>query len=121
MESDQSVLIVEDEPLIRDLCADVFKQAGYRVVEAETGDAALEILNSGENVAAVVSDIRMPGAIDGLALRAVVGQRWPTIKFLLTSGHRLEKPESLQDRDVFLPKPYRFLRLVEEVNLLLAA
>lgn len=114
-----SVLIVEDEPLIRTLCAEVFEDAGFSVLEASSGDAALAILADGIAVDAIVTDIRMPGAIDGLALRREVEQKWPDIKMVVTSGHMAVERAELSENQVFVPKPYQFLELVRQVEALL--
>ena len=68
----KSVLIVEDETLIRILCADVFREAEYEVIEAKNGDQALDVLRSAIPVIAIVSDIRMSGSTHGMALRREV-------------------------------------------------
>lgn len=115
----KKILVVEDETLIRHLCADVFREAGYTVLEAEDADEALVILRSEQPVAAVVSDIRMPGTIDGLGLRCEVERNWPATKMLLTSGDTLLERSQLPQDQAFLPKPYRFLELVAEVETLM--
>ncbi|WP_234150127.1 response regulator [Sphingobium sufflavum] len=116
---EKSVLIVEDEALIRALCVDVFEEAGFAVSEAETGDQALAMLEDGLAVTAIVSDVRMPGAVDGMALREEVHRRWPRTRFLLTSGHLHVDRDILSEGEAFLPKPYRFLEMVSEVEALL--
>jgi DNA-binding NtrC family response regulator len=115
-----SVLIVEDEPLIRTLCAEVFEDAGFTVVEASNGDAALTLLTAGSAVDAIVTDIRMPGEVDGLALRRAVEEKWPDIKMVVTSGHMAVERAELSDNHIFVPKPYQFLELVKQVETLLA-
>jgi CheY-like chemotaxis protein len=65
-----TVLIVEDELLIRLDLADQLRTAGLTVVEASTGDEALTVLKANDTVDLVVSDIRMPGATDGMELAA---------------------------------------------------
>ncbi len=66
MRLDETVLVVDDDNDVRRSCADVLRTAGYRVVEAENGLAALEYLKSSE-VGAVLLDVYMPG-LDGLSL-----------------------------------------------------
>lgn len=112
----KAVLIVEDEVLIRTLCADVFREADYKVIEAEDGDHALELLRSGISVSAIVSDIRMPGSTDGMALRREVERLWPGVKMLLTSGHMHVERSELSEDQAFIAKPYRFLDLVRQVD-----
>lgn len=112
----KSVLIVEDEMLIRTLCADVFGEAEYEVIEAENGDQALDMLRFGIPVIAIVSDIRMPGRTDGMALRREVEANWPDVKMLMTSGDRHVDCSELSENQVFIAKPYQVLDLVQHVD-----
>ena len=115
----KTILIVEDEALIRSLCADVFREAGFNVLEADNGDHAMDVLGGQAPIDAIVSDIRMPGSIDGLALRREVENRWPGTKMLLTSGHMEVERSELSEDQAFIAKPYRFLELVRQVDDLL--
>lgn len=103
--SDQRVvLVVEDEILIRMALAEALRERGYTVVEAASGDEALALLASGVPCQLVVSDVRMPGQTDGLALlRQVKGDR-PDLPVVLVSGH-LSGTEA-KEAAGFLPKPY---------------
>lgn len=69
------ILIVEDEPLIRMDLADMLEELGYSVLEAANADEAIAILESEPAVTAVVTDVDMPGTMDGLALTFVVRNR----------------------------------------------
>lgn len=101
------VLIVEDDPVILMTAADALRQAGLSILEAETGDAAAEILASRpSDIGAVFSDIEMPGALDGLALARLIGERWPAIPVILTSGRVTPAPDALASCARFLAKPY---------------
>lgn len=102
--------------LIRTLCADVFGEAEYEVIEAENGDQALDMLRSGIPVIAVVSDICMPGRTDGMALRREVEANWPDVKMLLTSGDRHVECNELSENQAFIAKPYQVLDLVQQVD-----
>lgn len=117
----RTVMIVEDEDLIRSLCADVFRDAGFQVMEVASGDEALHALQAGKQIDAIVSDIRMPGSTDGMALRAAVEREWPDIKMLLTSGHMKVERSELSQNHLFVPKPYQFLELVRQLEDLFAA
>ena len=100
------VLIVEDEPIIRMLAADMVEEAGFEVLEAGNADEAVRILESRLDVRIVFTDIDMPGSMDGLKLAAAVRRRWPPIEIVLTSGHRSISASELPERSVFFPKPY---------------
>jgi CheY-like chemotaxis protein len=100
------VLVVEDEPILRQLGVFELEDAGYDVVEAATADEALKIMNSDKAVALIFTDVNMPGAIDGLELARQCHRRWPTVKLIVTSGAGRVQPADLPDGGRFLPKPY---------------
>ena len=102
----QVVLVVEDEFLIRTDAADIVRAAGFTVVEASNADLALELLESSSDIAAVFTDIHMPGSMDGLRLVAIVRDRWPPIAILVTSGQDQIGVDDLPVGGRFLPKPY---------------
>jgi CheY-like chemotaxis protein len=81
-----TVLIVEDELLIWLDLAGQLRSAGLIVIEASTGDEALTILKANDAIDLVVSDIRMPGATDGMELAAWLRRERPKIRIVLVSG-----------------------------------
>jgi DNA-binding response OmpR family regulator len=81
-----TLLIVEDEPLVRMNTAEYLAESGFRVVEAADGAAAIEALKADDTIDCVFSDIQMPGAVDGYAVRRWVQQNRPRVAVLLTSG-----------------------------------
>ncbi len=110
------ILIVEDEPLIRTMIADLFRETGFRVREAFNADEAMRILHSEASVDLVLSDVRMPGSMDGLELLAYSQATFPGLPFIITSGHCLAAEVLAKGAKQFLPKPYAFayaLMLVE--------
>lgn len=82
--SQPSILIVDDELLIRDLLYDFFNSQGWQTAIAENGEKALDILRS-RPIDLVLSDIRMPG-MDGLDLTAEMRQEFPKIPVVLMTG-----------------------------------
>ena len=70
----------------------------------------------GTPLAAVVTDIEMPGALDGLELAKVIEARWPTIAVVIVSGRRLPPPDELPLNALVLSKPYSPERLVAAVG-----
>ena len=100
------VLIVEDEPLIRMYAADLLEDAGFDVAEATSARAALAILEKRNgDVAALFTDVDMPGDMNGLELAGIVYSRWPHIAILVTSGV-VRMVGALPGGGVFLGKPY---------------
>jgi CheY-like chemotaxis protein len=83
----QTVLVVEDEVLVRMVIADYLRECGYRVVEAGSAAEAITVLESPEPIDIVFSDIQMPGEMDGFGLATWVRQHQPWLKMLLTSGN----------------------------------
>ena len=80
------VLVVEDEPLIRMDAMAMIEEAGYEVVEASNANEAIAILQLRTDIRTVITDVEMPGSMDGLKLARYIHQRWPPIQLLVTSG-----------------------------------
>ena len=107
------ILVVEDEPDERFLAAEMLEDTGFEVVEAETAERALEILEErGDDVAVVFSDVRTPGKIGGFELARIIGVTWPRIRILLTSGDASDQPSDLRISATFIPKPWRAPEIV---------
>ena len=81
-----AVLVVEDEAIIRMMLVDELDDAGIPVIEAEGADEAVAIMSNGASIRAVVTDVRMPGTMDGLGLAAWMRHRAPDIPIIITSG-----------------------------------
>jgi len=79
-----TVLVVEDETLIREFIAEELEEAGYSLVIANNADQAIAILEARQDVHLVFTDINMPGSMDGLKLAAAVRDRWPPIHIIIT-------------------------------------
>ncbi|UMY15777.1 response regulator [Methylobacterium organophilum] len=102
------ILVVEDQPDERFLAAEMLEETGFAVIEAETAERALAILNDrGEEVDVVFSDVRTPGSIGGFELARIIGVTWPRVRVLLTSGEAGDQPSDLRVSATFIPKPWR--------------
>ena len=112
-----TVLLVEDEVLIRLMVADELRSQGLQVLEASNAEEALAILESSLPVHLLFTDVRMPGRIDGIALAQLAQTRFPRLKLIIASSRR---PEGPPRADAFLTKPYNLGKMVEEVERLLA-
>lgn len=103
-----SILVVDDNPDMRLILTRTLSRLGFTVLTADSGSAALALLETGASPALILTDIVMPGQVDGLALAETVRQRFPATKLLLTSGN--ESSESARAAEAlaapFLPKPY---------------
>jgi two-component system, response regulator PdtaR len=98
-----TILIVEDEFLVRACAADVLCESGFKVLQAANAPDALLVLEDA-HVDVVFTDINMPGEFDGLGLARRVRRRWPHVAMVITSGRAC--PERGVEGARFLPKPY---------------
>jgi two-component system cell cycle sensor histidine kinase/response regulator CckA len=111
------VLLVEDEAPLRRLAQRALAAAGHEVVEAEDAEAALEAVEDGFAPEVLVSDVTMPGEMDGVALAEALRARMPGLPVILASGYaETAVGEGLAGRGVrFLEKPFRMAELVAAV------
>lgn len=103
-----TMLIVEDEPLIRMCAVDFAEEAGYQVREAKDAAEAMAVLESGEEIDILFTDITLPGPMDGLNLAEQVNARWPAIKTIVASGALGGIGADILPGAHRLPKPYGF-------------
>jgi two-component system, response regulator PdtaR len=114
-----TVLLVEDEVLIRLMVAEELRSQGLQVLEASNAEEALAILESSLPVDLLFTDVRMPGRMDGVALAKLAQARFPRLKVIIASSHQPEDP-SRTLADAFIAKPYDLNKVVERVESLLA-
>ncbi len=105
------VLVVEDEPLVRMLAVDLVDDAGLEALEACNADDAIEVLSRTPDIGILMTDINMPGSMDGLKLAEVARTACPSIEIVVVSGRQSLDPGKLPERSVFLPKPYDIHKL----------
>lgn len=110
------VLLVEDDPLVRLVAAEVLAEGGYLVVEVEDATEALAYLGRGNVPDVLVTDVRMPGPIDGIALAGIVATRWPQVGILVCSAHAFPATNELPEGSVFLAKPHAPGAMVRHVD-----
>ena len=116
-EERRTILLVEDDALLRVSAADHLRGKGYHVIEAGTVIEAATVLSSGPPVHLVFSDVDLPGATGGLSLAVWINAYHPTVPVILTSGVRAVMPALADQRRIpFIPKPYDF----EKVSALIA-
>ena len=101
-----TILIVENEGLVRRELVYGFREMGLLVLEAQDADEAIALLNEHPEVRLMVTDIRMSGSMDGVRLAHHVRKRWPPVKIIVASGWPETQPRDLPARSVLIAKPY---------------
>ena len=89
------VLLVEDESLVRLTQVEILKDAEFWVVEAQDADEAFDLLKKRPDISVVLTDVNMPGSIDGFEFARLVHQGWPDVGVLVISGKVAPKPGDL--------------------------
>jgi two-component system cell cycle sensor histidine kinase/response regulator CckA len=114
-----TVLLVEDEDPVRLFSARALRNKGYKVIEAKSGEAALEVINGGgEKVELLITDVVMP-RMDGPSLVKRVRELYPDMKVIFISGYTEDAFRKRLDRDGdihFLPKPFSLKQLATKVK-----
>ena len=84
--SQPTVLIVDDDPIVRMIAVDFVEASGFLTVEANNADEAIAILESRSDIRSLVTDVAMPGSMDGIGLALAVHERWAPMKIVVVSG-----------------------------------
>jgi len=115
-----TILIAEDEFIIRLTIAEFLRDEGYNVIETANADEALDVLKAGIPVSLLFTDVRMPGSMDGCALAQKVRAEWPATPVILTSAfsESLLSARSVS-QDFVVPKPYRPQAVLATIQALL--
>jgi DNA-binding NtrC family response regulator len=120
-ERPSTLLVVDDDVLVRMTIGENLREAGFRVVEAANGHEALGVMLSDIEVDLLLTDLRMPGALDGFGLgMAARGQR-PELRVLVMSSFLPESTGARLSPFEFIEKPFRPQTLIERVRAMLEA
>jgi DNA-binding response OmpR family regulator len=115
-----TVLVVDDEPIARRIASRILSEEGYRVLEADGPEEALQVLGEARGrVDLVVLDVVLRGGADGVALTTDILAEWPDQRLLYMSAHPAEvlARHGLKDLNVpFLAKPYTRAELLAKVG-----
>ncbi len=115
----KTIVVAEDEPLIRLLASARFSEAGYNVIEAEHAAHALLALRCG-GVHLLFTDVHMPGEMDGMALARWVRREWPTIHIIIASGEYRPPADEFPEGKTFFRKPYDLDHILAQARHLMA-
>lgn len=106
------VLVVEDDPVLREVVCDLLQSACWTAVPASDAAEAIALLEAEPSLCAVFTDIHMPGSLNGEGLVHIVRERWPALGVVATSGHHISPTLFLPEGVVLLQKPYQSRQLV---------
>ncbi len=115
----RSVMVVEDEPLVRMMATDMFEQAGFRVAEAEDSEEALRVMADMGSIDALFLDIGIPGEMDGLALARIARTLHPDAAMLIVSSQTPPPAGALPARARFIAKPYDNMAVLRALETML--
>lgn len=110
------ILLVEDDALVRLMAAEALTEEGFDVIEAETGEEALE--HCREGIADVLfTDIRLPGNVSGWDIAEICRERHPNVRVIYATGYSDSEPRPVPDSILF-QKPYLPAQVVAAVRAL---
>jgi DNA-binding NtrC family response regulator len=115
MEKQLTVLIVDDEAMIRLFAKSFLDEANFNTVLASNADEAIAALEGRSDIRAVITDVQMPGSMDGVRLAKAVRDRWPPIAIIVTSG-QWPVPPTLPENSRFFHKPFRPQDIISAVH-----
>lgn len=99
-------IVVDDEPLILMSTSDIIAHAGYSIVEAMTADEAYAFLNEHSSGQLVVTDVQMPGKIDGFELARNVSECWPDICVVVASAPLCRETATFRECGIHRKTPF---------------
>ncbi|MCJ2039705.1 response regulator [Methylobacterium sp. J-059] len=111
-----TVLVVEDDDLVRLCAVEMLEDAGFTIIEARHADEAWFILHERSDIGALFTDVDMPGSMCGVTLAGRVHEAWPGIRLVVTSGRRRFAQEDIPDHGLFVPKPYSADQVVDAIQ-----
>jgi len=100
-----TILVVEDEAIVRMVTSEVLEEAGFNVVEASNAGEALELLDARPDASLLLTDVKMPGELDGYSLSRLVRMKSATIGIIVVSGDSPPEESDLPPDATFVPKP----------------
>lgn len=110
------VLIVEDEPIVRFYESELAEGAGFLTLMASNADEAIRELEGPIDVKILLTDVSMPGAMDGIELASLVRERWPDVRIVVASGHVDSVEGDGQSQIVYVRKPFTPQQLIDALQ-----
>ena len=111
------ILIIDDEPVLRELMCELLQDDRTTTIALETADAGIMFLEENPgSVDLVITDVRMPGVLTGFDLASKIRERWPHLPVIITSGYHDLKTQRTPDNSTFLPKPWVMSELLNMID-----
>ena len=114
------VLVVEDEFLIRLTLVEALSDEGFEVLEADTGDAALQLVQTEPGICLLLTDIQLPGVLNGRTLAVKARECIPDLPVIFMTGRLESSDDSRSERDLFITKPYTLIDICQAAKRLTA-
>ena len=111
------ILVVEDDPLILEFLCEILQEEGFKVEPHTSADAAsLYLEQHAQQVALLLTDITMPGTLNGADLANLVGDRWPDKPVMVMSGYETPETSGVKHSVAFIKKPWAIGQLLDCVD-----
>jgi CheY-like chemotaxis protein len=110
------ILTVEDEFLISEYVRAILEGGGHTVIATFDADEAIKVLERVRDIQLVITDVDMPGSMDGLRLAAAIRDRWPPIHLIVVTGFTPPNKRELPSDSLFVPKPYGAVEILSAVR-----
>lgn len=111
------ILVVEDESIIRDFVCEILGDEGFATHALESADEAAKFLDDhADRVSLLLTDILMPGMLNGADLANISGNKFPQIPILIMSGHETPESSGVVHEVTFIRKPWSFGQLLDGVD-----
>jgi DNA-binding NtrC family response regulator len=111
------ILVVEDDPLILEFLCEILQEEGYAVEPQTSADAASVYLQRhGQGVGLLLTDITMPGTLNGADLANLFGDRWPDKPIMIMSGYETPQSSGVRHEVSFIKKPWALGQLLDCVD-----
>ncbi|MBT2339339.1 MULTISPECIES: response regulator [Pseudomonas] len=111
------ILVVEDDPTILEFLCEILEEEGFVVEPRENADEALAFLEENADlVDLLLTDITMPGTLDGADLANLTGERWPQIPLLIMSGFETPESAGIKHHASFIAKPWALGQMLDLVE-----
>ena len=110
------ILTVEDEFLISEYLRAILEGGGHTVIATFDADEAIKVLERVRDIQLVITDVDMPGSMDGLRLAAAIRDRWPPIHLIVVTGFTPPNKSELPSDSLFVRKPYGAAEILSAVR-----